>query len=135
MAENNLTLQQQLALLPAAIPDSILDFLDDFSHPYAIQNPTTREAFDPEYLKASENQLMADLKKLRDEGGSLQTIAVEQAGRDVPGGFILKLSFKNFERGMGLLIKLKDRTIFRVIFVDGDFNGDVVREKLKNPNS
>jgi len=135
MAENNLTLQQQLALLPSAIPDSVIDFIDDFSHPHALQNPTSREAFEPDYLKVTEGQLIADLKKLRDEGGSLESISVEQSGRDVPGGYMVRLGFKNFSRGIGLLVKLKERTILKVIFAEGEYNADSLLAQMKNPKT
>lgn len=133
MAENNLTLQQQLALLPAAIPDSVLDFIEDFSHPHALQNPASREAFEPDYLKNAESQLIAELKKMRDEGGSLVKIAVDQSGREVPGGYLLNLGFEKFTRGVGLLVKLKERTILKVVFAAGEYNADTLLGEMKNP--
>lgn len=133
MADKQLSLNQQLALMPVAIPDSVIDFLEDFNYATAIQTDSSRAAFDPEYLKAAGDQLKADLEKFRAELGKIQTVGVEQAGRDVPGGFLVKLVGEKGSRGIGLLTRLKERTILRTIFVEGEYNEATLKDQIKNP--
>jgi hypothetical protein len=133
MAERILNLNQQIALLPAAIPDTVLDFLEDFNHVAAMSTEAARNAYDADYLKTHTEPLKAELEKLRAEMGALKVLHVEQAGRDIPGGFLLKLSFEKGTRGIGLLTKLKERTILRVLVQSGDYNDAGLKEMLKNP--
>ncbi len=133
MADRVLNLNQQIALLPAAIPDTVLDFLEDFNSAKALQSESSRIAFDPEYLKTHGDALQVELEQIRAASGSLLQIHVEQAGRDVPGGFMLKLNFEKGVRGVGLFTKLKERTILRVIFQAGDYSEQGLKELLKNP--
>jgi hypothetical protein len=133
MAEKTLTLNQQIALLPAAIPDSILDFLEDFQYATPLQTEAAQSAFDPEYLKASVEPIKGELEKIRTELGKFVTLSVDQLGRDLPGGFALKLGFEKGVKGIGILTKMKERTIFRVIFQAGEFNEAGLKELLKNP--
>ncbi len=133
MPDKQLTLSQQLALLPATIPDSILDFLEDFNYGTPLQTESCRAAFDPEYLKVQEDSIKADLEKWRAEFGKLQQVQVDPASREIPGGFLLKLTFEKAVRGMGVLTRLKERTILKVIFTEGEYNEASLREILKNP--
>lgn len=133
MAERLLNLHQQIALLPAAIPDSVLDFLEDFSYPTPLSTEPSRNAFDPEYLKTGGETLINELTKLRTEMGALKQIQVDQAGREIPGGFLLKLTFEKGPRGVGLLTKLKERTILRLLAPAGEYNEAALKELLKNP--
>jgi hypothetical protein len=133
MAEKTLTLNQQIALLPAAIPDAILDFLEDFQYPTPLQTEAAQSAFDPEYLKVSVEAIKGELEKIRADLGKFVTLSVDQLGRDVPGGFALKLGFEKGVKGIGILTKMKERTIFRVIFQAGEFNEAGLKELLKNP--
>ena len=133
MADRTLNLNQQIALLPAAIPDSVLDFLEDFSYPTPLSTETSRNAYDPEYLKTAGEPLISELAKLRQEMGALRQLQVDQAGRDIPGAFLLRLTFEKGVRGVGLLTKLKEKTILRVLFPAGDYDDAALRELLKNP--
>jgi hypothetical protein len=133
MPDKTLSLNQQLALMPVAIPDSVIDFLEDFNYATAIQTDSSRAAFDPEYLKVAGDQLKADLEKLRTDLGKLRLVQVEQAGREIPGGFLLRLDFEKGSRGMGLLTRLKERTILKVIFVEGEYSEAALKEQVKNP--
>lgn len=133
MAERTLNLNQQIALLPASIPDSVLDFLEDFGHSTPLSTEVGRSAYDPEYLKTSADPLTAELAKIRADMGKLQQVHVEQAGRDIPGGFLLKLTFEKGVRGVGLLTRLKERTILKVLMPAGDYNEAALKEVLKNP--
>lgn len=133
MAERILNLNQQIALLPAAIPDTVLDFLEDFNLATALSTEAARNAFDPDYLKAHTETVKADLEKIRAEMGALKVLHVEQAGRDIPGGFLLKLTFEKGVRGVGLLTKLKERSILRVLMPAGEYSEVTLKEMLKNP--
>jgi hypothetical protein len=133
MADRILSLNQQIALLPAAIPDTVLDFLEDFGFTSALTTDSGRNAYDPEYLKTDGEALKKELDGLKTDLGKLSQIGVEQAGREIPGGFLLKLTFEKGERGVGLLTKLKERTILRVLVHPGDYDEAAVKELLKNP--
>jgi hypothetical protein len=131
--DKQLSLNQQLALLPVAVPDSVVDFLEDFNYATALQTDNSRSAFDPDYLKNSGDQLKADLEKWRADLGRLKRLQVEQAGRDIPGGFLLQLDFEKGSRGVGLLTRLKERTILKVMLVEGEYDETALKEQLKNP--
>jgi hypothetical protein len=133
MADRQLTLNQQIALLPVSIPDSILDFLEDFNHPKPLQTDSARSAFDPEYLLASGESLRASLHLMRQEMGPFRALQVDPAGREVPGGYLVKIGFEKGERGIGILTKIKERTIFRVCVQNGNYDEAGLRELLKNP--
>jgi len=133
MADRILNLNQQIALLPAAIPDTVLDFLEDFNIAAALSTEAARNAYDPEFLKTHTDKLKGELEQLRAEMGALKVLHVEQAGREIPGGFLLKLTFEKGLRGIGLLTKLKERTILRVLVQPGEYNEPGLKELLKNP--
>ena len=73
------------------------------------------------------------LEALRGEMGKLQSVAVEQGGREIPGAYLLKLGFEKGARGLGLLTKMKEKTIFRVLLQPGEYNDAALRELVKNP--
>jgi hypothetical protein len=133
MPDKSLSLNQQLALMPVAVPDSVVDFLEDFNYATAIQTDNSRAAFDPEYLKVAGDQVKAELEKMRAELGKLKKVQVEQAGREIPGGFLVRLDFEKGSRGLGLLTRLKERTILKVIFVEGEYNETALKDQVKNP--
>ena len=97
MGERTLNLNQQIALLPAAIPDSILDFLEEFNYPAGLTTEVARAAYDPDYLKTNELAIKEELDRLRAEMGKLIKIQVDAGGREIPGGYLLKLGFERGE--------------------------------------
>jgi hypothetical protein len=133
MTEKQLTLNQQLALMPASIPDSIVDFLEDFNYATALQTDGARSAFDQDYLKNSGDTLKTELEALRSEMGKLTQLKVDAAGREIPGGFMVKLIFERGARGLGVLTRLKERTILKLVFVPGDYDENTLKESLRNP--
>ena len=133
MGERTLNLNQQIALLPAAIHDSILDFLEEFNYPAGLTTEVARAAYDPDYLKTNELAIKEELDRLRAEMGKLIKIQVDAGGREIPGGYLLKLGFERGVKGLGLLTKLKERTIFQVVFQRGDFEETSLRDLMKNP--
>jgi hypothetical protein len=133
MADRILNLNQQIALLPASVPDTVLDFLEDFQFPTALSTEAARNAFDADFFKDHADALKQDLEKLRAEGGKLVQVGVDQAGRDVPGGFLVRLAFERGLRGVGLLTRMKERTILRVLVLPGGYDETALKELLKNP--
>lgn len=119
--------------MPVAVPDSVVDFLEDFNHASALQTDSSRSSLDEEYLKAAGEELKGALEKLRAELGQLQKVNVDQAGRDAPGAYLAKLQFEKGSRGLGLLTRLKERTILRVIFGVGEYDEAALKELVKNP--
>lgn len=133
MADRNLNLNQQIALLPVAIPDSVLDFLEDFNYGSALQTETSQQSLDPEYWKNNGENLRADLDKIRADFGKLITISVDQGGREIPGAYLLKLTFEKGPKGLCLLTKMKEKTIFRLLIQEGEYNELKLKELAKNP--
>lgn len=133
MPDKRLSLNQQLALMPVAVPDTVLDFLEDFNYGTALQTEGVRSSLDPDYLKTTGDSLKAELEKLRTDLGRLLEVGVEPGGRDIPGGFLVQLKFDKGTKGLGLLTRLKERTIFRAFFTPGEYDEAALREFLKNP--
>ncbi|NUM89005.1 MAG: hypothetical protein HUU37_07360 [Bdellovibrionales bacterium] len=134
MPEKNLTLTQQLALLPVAIPDSVLDFLEDFAAPMALQTEGARNAMDQEYLGTHGEALRAQLEELRKEAGRVLKVEVETAPKDIPNAYICKVTFEQKgTRGIGLILRAKERTIFRAVVSSGEYSDEEVKNLLKNP--
>lgn len=133
MADRNLSIHQQIALLPAAIPDAILDFLEDFAFGTPLQAENSRNALDPEYLKTHGETLRSELEKLRQEAGKLLVLHVDQGGREIPGAFLLKLTFEKGVRGVGVLTKIKERTILRVLVQPGEYSDADLKNLVRNP--
>lgn len=131
--EKHLKLNQQIALLPATIPDSILDFLEDFSSAKNFATENSVASLDPEYLKAEGESLKTQIAALKTELGALQGVAVEQAGRDSPGAYLIKLGFEKGEKGMIAFTRLKERTIFRLLFQEGAYSEEGLKQLLKTP--
>lgn len=133
MADKQLSVNQQIALLPAAVPDSILDFLEDFLYTTPLQTETSRASFDPEYLKAEEAKIQGTLTQLRTEMGALQRLHVDAAGRETPGAYLVKLGFEKGDKGVGVFTRLKERTILKIVFQDGAYDEEGLKNLLKNP--
>ena len=133
VADRQLSLNQQIALLPVAIPDAVLDFLEDFNYGSALQTETSQSSLDPDYWKKNGTQLKGELDKLRQDFGKLVTVQVDQGGREVPGAYFLRLQFEKAAKGMALLSKMKDKTILRVLVLEGDYDDVKLRELAKNP--
>lgn len=133
MADRILNLNQQIALLPAAIPDTVLDFLEDFQFAAVNSTESARNAYDPEFLKAHGEAVRQDLESLKSTMGKLVQIGVDQGGREIPGAFLLKLTFEKGTRGLGLITKMKERTIIRVLVQPGEYSEAGLKELLKNP--
>lgn len=133
MADRQLSLNQQLALLPVAIADSVLDFLEDFNYATALQTETVQSSLDPDYWKKNGETLKNDLEAVRKELGKLQTISVEQGGREIPGAYLVRLGFEKGTKGLGLLTKMKEKTIFRVLLQPGEYNEAALKDLAKNP--
>lgn len=131
--EKRLTLNQQLALMPVSIPDTILDFLEDFAHSSALQTESVRAAIDPEYLKAAGDTLKVELEKIRQEKGKILQLHIEQWGREIPGAFGVKMECEKGSVGIGILTRLKEKTILKVMLQMDAYNETALRDLLRNP--
>jgi len=132
MAERSLNVNQQIALLPAFIPDSILDFLENFHLPTALSSEQGRGAYDPEFLKSHGEQLKRDIEALCQGAGAFRELKVDPAGKDIPNGYILRLGFENGVRGAALLTSARERLIRSVFVQPGTFSEPELREHLKS---
>lgn len=133
MTDRILNLNQQIALLPASVPDTVLDFLEDFQFATANSTETARSAYDPEYLKNYGEALGKELETLKSEMGKLTQLYVEPGGREISGAFLLKLTFEKGVRGVGVFTRAKERTILRVLVQPGEYNEQGLKDLLKNP--
>ena len=135
MADKALSYQQQLALLPVAIPECIIDFLEDFTSGVPLQAEAVRNAFDPEYLAQQGESVRAALGEFRKEVGKPMAVVVEPAGKEIPNAYFCKMNFERAgEKGMALIVRAKERTIFRVVFGQSGYSVDELKALLqKNP--
>ncbi|MCO5143811.1 MAG: hypothetical protein M9962_12040 [Oligoflexia bacterium] len=133
MAEKRLNIRQQLALLPASIPDTVIDFLEGFTTDHFLKNEGVRSSIDAEYLTANEGSLDSSLKELVQGSGALQELNVEICTKEIPGAYVVRLGFEQKSKGLGLLIKMKEKTIFQMVFQKEEFNADELKKMLKNP--
>jgi hypothetical protein len=133
MVEKRLTINQQLALLPAAVPDSILDFLEDFNYSAALASETVRSAFDPDALAAQQSQWQKALDGLRSDGGSVLQLTVEAAGRDLPGGYLVKMTLEKGEAGLAILTRVKERSIQNISVKFGVYDAEALKAWMKKP--
>ncbi len=132
--EKSLSFNQQLALLPVAIPDCVVDFLEDFSQGVPLQTEAVRNAFDPEYLLQNGEALRTKLDELRKNGGKVTGVAVEPAGKEIPNAYMVKLVFETAgEKGLGVIVRAKERTVFRVVFGQAAYSDEELKGLLKNP--
>lgn len=66
MAEKKLNLQQQLALMPTTIPDTVIDFLEDFYDiAESLNGERVKAALVDGYMQASGSTLKKSLRPLR----------------------------------------------------------------------
>lgn len=133
MVEKQLKLNQQIALLPATIPDSILDFLEDIPSATNFATESSVSSLDPEYLKTDGENIKTQIAALKAELGPLVSVGVEQAGRDSPGAYLVKLGFEKGEKGLIAFTRLKERTIFRLLFLEGPYSEEGLKQLLKAP--
>ena len=131
MADRILNINQQIALLPAFIPDSVLDFLEDFHLATALQSETARSAYDLDYLKNDGDQLKKDLEAVCKGAGPLKEFQVEVIGKDMPNGFLIRLVFEFGVRGIALLTNVKERTIRYVYVQPEKYSEPGLRDQLK----
>lgn len=133
MTKRGLSLNQKLALLPATIPDCILDFLQDFNHAEPlVAAPEAIASLKSEYLAKNRDALITALKAMRDLG-ELQEIEALPLPKQFPGGFVTKLVFSRGVRGLGFIVlqgTARTGQIAVIVVEDDGFSADFLREKL-----
>ena len=133
MPEKVLALHQQLALLPATVPDAIVDFLEDlFDLKISLGRQNVRAALMPEYLQANEATLRDALVANRQGIGSVLAIQVESIGKDMPQGYWCKLQFEKATRGLGFVMNLKEGKVQGVVTLPGEFSEEELKAHLFN---
>ena len=131
MAEKILKLHQMLALQPVAVPDCVLDFLEDFGDANILQRAGVRTSLEPVYLQQSEAALKTELEKIRKDMGAITGVSAEAIGKELPGAYTCKIVFEKGPRGLGFNVKLKENIISKVVFGAGDFNADELKKALQ----
>lgn len=133
MGEKSLSLSQKLALLPASIPDCVLDFLEDFKNDIPFAEPSTIESIKPSYWDKNKVSLKESVQNLR-KLGKIESVDGEILARQYPGACICRLQFSNGEdRGIGFIVSQgtgKTGTISIVHFHDGAHDHEAIKEQL-----
>lgn len=128
-----MTVRQQLSLLPVSIPDTVIDFLEGFTVENFFKSEGVRSAVDAEYLAANESALVEALKDLGNGVESLLEVNVEICTKEIPGAYIIRLDYESTSRGIGVLVKMKEKTIFKIVFQKGEYNVEELKKLLRNP--
>lgn len=130
--KRGLSLNQKLTLLPASIPDCVLDFLEDFNTADPLSHVKTVKSVKPDYFEKNVNSLRKHLVLMR-ELGELTEVEGKTLPRQYPGGFMIKLTFERGVRGLGFIVAQGTATtgLISVIVVQDDgFSEDFLRERL-----
>lgn len=122
---------QQLALLPATVPESILDFLEGISVPDVLLHDSFVASISPECFGAGKEAIVQGIKNIKDSfGGNIISVQVEPYGREVPNAYWCKLVGDVTTRGIGFIMKSKTGNIIKVEFQNSDFNEDELKKRL-----
>lgn len=131
----HLALHQQLALLDVMVPDCILDFLLGFQEAQPLSKDVVRKSLDANYLRDNEVEIIKKLGELRASLTQITDVSVVQAAKDIPGGFVAKLTFgaEGVTRGVGFIVKIKQSEILRLALQKGEYSLDAILDELRNP--
>ena len=133
MSKNRgLTLNQKLSLLPAMIPDCILDFLEDFNTQDPLANPKTKLSLKMDYFDKQKDTITRNLVQMR-ELGELGAVEGKPLPRQYPGAFMVKLTFERGVRGLGFVVTQGTAAtgqINSIVFQDDGYSEDYLKERL-----
>ena len=133
MSKNRgLTLNQKLALLPALIPDCVLDFLEDFNSLDPLASDKTKQSLKSEYFDKQKEIITKHLVQMR-ELGSLDAVEGKPLPRQYPGAFMVKLTFERGVRGAGFVVTQGTALtgqINTIVFQDDGYSEDYLKERL-----
>lgn len=131
--KRGLTLAQKIALLPASIPDCVLDLLEDFAQPEVLAAKSKGvAAFKPDYYEKNRTQLENSLRAFR-ELGAVTQVEAGPLQRQYPGAFIVKLIFERGVRGLGFVVlqgTARTGVIAALVVQDDGFSEDFLKEKV-----
>jgi hypothetical protein len=131
MAEKRLNYQQLLALMPAGIPDYIVDFLEDFSEGMpALSLESVKAAFVPGFLQANEGRLKPELEAMRAGLGGVHNVQVELIGKELISGYLVKLSYEKATRGVGIIVNIQQSKIENVVCQAKEYNADELKQQM-----
>lgn len=126
-----LKLNQQIALLPATVPEFILDFLDGLESEDPLARESVGASMSNECLVQNREKIQEGFKKIRsDLGGKFLGIQVESYGSEVPNGYWCKITGETLTRGIGFLMKSRTGNIIKIEILDSDFNEDELKKRL-----
>lgn len=130
--KKGLTLNQKLALMPASIPDCILDFLEDFNSSDPLASQKTLQVLKPDFFQKNETELRRQFTQMR-ELGDVEEVTGNTLSRQYPGGFMVKLAFERGVRGLGFIVSQGTGVtgVISVILVQEDgYSEDYLKERL-----
>ncbi len=126
-----LTLNQQLALMPVSIPETVLDFLEDFNFPNAMHTDVAKESLDTEFWRKSSADIVKQLEAFRAAKGKVISVEISAGGRELSGAFLCKLTCELGACGVGLMTRMKEKQIYKIILEAESYSEDSLRNKLK----
>lgn len=103
MGEKRLSFNQKLALLPATVPDCVLDFLEDFNFPEPLQNKKSLESIRADFLKSGKQKLETDLRAVRNQG-EIREVSVKFLPRRYSGAMLVLLAFEKGKVIIGCIV-------------------------------
>ena len=130
--KRGLSLNQKVTLLPASIPDCVLDFLEDFNSADPLSLPKTIKAVKEDYLIKNSAGLRKHFVQMR-ELGELTEVEGKTLPRQYPGGFSIKLTFERGVRGLGFIVAQGTAytgVISVIVVQDDGFSEDFLKERL-----
>ncbi len=133
MGESSLSLSQKLALLPASIPDCVLDFLEDLKNPKPFEDKVSLASIKPEYWNKNKDEILAAVNEWRSLG-EIDTVDGEVLPRQYPGGCICHIRFASREeRGVGFIVSQgtgRTGMISVAYFPKEKVDSNAIKEKL-----
>lgn len=131
MAEKSLSLMQQIALLPAGIPDSILDFLEDYQNPEQVfSKESVKASLMPDYFASQQAAIQQQLLAQRNGLGKVTALRVDPA-KDVQQGFVCRLTFGQSTRGLGFVVHPQEGRIRHVVITAKDYSEEEILGALR----
>lgn len=133
MVERHLKLHQMLALLPVAVPECVLDFLEDLGGDLTpLTRPKVRTSIETSYLQQKDADLKKAIEDFRKDFGEITQVSGEALGKEVPGGYLCKVVFEKGSRGIGFTVKLRENQIIKIAFTLDDFKPDELKKQLQS---
>lgn len=131
MADKRLNLQQQLALMPATIPDTVIDFLEDFyDEVESLNGERVKAALVDGYMQGSGSTLKKELEALKVSMGKVHSVDIESINQNSSVAYLCKLSSNKTFRGIGFIMNMQSHKIEQVLVLNAEYIKEDLQKKL-----